>query len=78
MVFMKKASRKTPRTLVIKALPPGINGRSLSAAKRAVIVKKVQATMTVKSISRLEVKDSATGRVSFRGLKSAGGRFAQR
>jgi hypothetical protein len=50
-----------PRNLVIKSLPPGIKGRSLSAAKRAAIVKKVRASIVVKSISRLCIEDSATG-----------------
>ena len=67
MALMKKASRKTPRMLVIKDLPTGIKGRSLSRAKRDAIVKKVRATVTAKSVSRLRLEDSATGsgQVSF-------------
>lgn len=51
--------QKAPRTLVIKSLPAGIKGRSLSEAKRAAIVKKVRATVTVNSVAKLRVEDTA-------------------
>jgi hypothetical protein len=59
--------KKAPRTLVIKSLPAAVKGRSLSVAKRAAIVKKVSAKVVVKNVSKLHVKDTATGggKVSF-------------
>ena len=70
MAFMKKP----PRALVIKTLPPGIKGRSLSAARCDAIVKNVRSIVIVKSVARLSIEDTATGsgRVSFRGFKSDG------